>query len=62
MTDVEVERVLAMKLEENRKLLSNCQASDKNRQMAKDRVKENLLRGCETIFSGSSVSDRINIR
>ena len=39
-----------------------CQASDKHRQMVKDRVKENLLRGCETISSGSLVSDRINIR
>ena len=58
MTDVEVERVLAMKLEENRKLLNICQASDKNRQM----VKENLLRGCETISSGLHVSDRIDIR
>ena len=41
MTDVEVERGLAMKLEENRKLLSIGQASDKNRQT----VKENLSRG-----------------
>jgi hypothetical protein len=62
VSDVEVERVLAMKLEENRKLSSICQASDKHRQMVKDRVKENLLRGCETISSGSLVSDRINIR
>ena len=62
VSDVEVERVLAMKLKENRKLLTICQASDKHRQVVKDRVKENLLRGCETVSSGSRVSDRINIR
>ena len=62
VSDVEVERVLAMKLKENQKLLSICQASDKHRQVVKDRVKENLLRGCETISSGSRVSGRINIR
>jgi hypothetical protein len=59
VSDVEVGMVLAMTLEENRKLLTICQASDKHRQ---DRVKENLLRGCKTISSGSCVSDRINIK
>ena len=62
MSDVEVGRVLAMKLDENRKLLTICQASNKHRQEMKDRMKENLLRGCKTISSGSCVSDRINIK
>jgi hypothetical protein len=57
-----MKRMLAVKLEKSRKLLTICQARDKHRQVVKDRVKENLLRGCETISSGSRVSGRINIR
>ena len=62
VSDVEVEKVLAMNLQENSKLFNICQASDKQRQLVKDRVKENMLRGGQTISSGSHVSDWINIR
>ena len=40
VSDVDVERVLAMRVEKNRKLLTICQASDKNRQVVKVRVQE----------------------
>ena len=60
--EAEVEKVLAMKMEENKTLHSICQASEKHMQLVKERVKENMLRTGQTVSSGSRVSDKINIR
>ena len=57
-----VEKVFAMKMEENKTLHSICQASEKHMQLVKERVKENMLRTGETVSSGSRVSDKINTR
>ena len=62
VTEAEVEKVFAVKMEENKILHSICQTSEKHMQLVKERVKENMLRTGQTVSSGSRVSDKINIR